>query len=69
MDDNTKNSQLKKNDLPDLESVKKKKKYESPSIETEELTTYGAACNSTRRGGRKASTGEVPPCNPARLTS
>lgn len=46
-----------------------KKEYTSPTIESEDLTVYGAACNGTNRGGRKAATTDVPPCNPSRLTS
>ena len=46
-----------------------KKPYVSPTIETEDMTVYGAACNGTNRGGRKAATTDVPPCNSSKLTS
>ena len=47
----------------------KKKVYIKPDVESEDLTVYGAACNGTTKGGRKASTGAVPPCNATKLTS
>ena len=53
----------------DQESVKKK--YEKPSIESEDLNIYGAACNGSTKGGRKTSTDINPPpiCNASKLNS
>ncbi len=48
---------------------KKKKVYKSPKIESEVLNTYGAVCNGTFKGGRKASTAAPNPCNASRLNS
>lgn len=48
-----------------------KKKYEKPSIESEDLNIYGAVCNGTTRGGRKATADINPPpiCNVSKLNS
>lgn len=46
-----------------------KKKYISPKIESEVLNTYGAVCNGTANGGRKASTAAPDLCNSKRLNS
>ena len=46
-----------------------KKPYVKPEIESEKLNTYGAICNGTFTGGRKASTAPPTPCNPSRLNS
>lgn len=51
------------------ENTGDKKKYVKPTIETEDLNTYGAVCNGTFRGGRKASAGPPNPCNASRLNS
>lgn len=51
------------------EAVKKKKPYEKPEIESEELLTFGALCNGATSGGRKASTGGPNFCNAKKLTS
>lgn len=48
---------------------KPKKPYVKPEIESEKLNTYGAICNGTFTGGRKASTAPPTPCNPSRLNS
>jgi hypothetical protein len=47
----------------------KKKKYIKPKIETETLTIYGAVCDGTTVGSRKASVGGPAFCNSARLNS
>ncbi len=47
----------------------KKKAYEKPEIESEELLTFGALCNGAASGGRKASTGGPNFCNAKKLTS
>ena len=53
------------------QKTKKKSRYEKPSIETEDLNTYGALCNGTSTGGRKVTTTPTPPpiCNASRLNS
>lgn len=51
------------------ETKKDKKPYTKPEIESEKLNTYGAICNGTFTGGRKASTAPPAPCNPSRLNS
>lgn len=47
----------------------KKRVYKKPQIQSEKLNSYGAICNGTTVGGRKASA--VPPalCNASRLNS
>lgn len=47
----------------------KKRVYEKPEIETEDLLTFGALCNGAATGGRKASTGAPNFCNSKKLTS
>jgi len=46
-----------------------KRPYESPRIESESLTAFGASCNGTTNGGRKETVPGPPPCNSARLKS
>lgn len=46
-----------------------KKEYTPPTIESEDLNTYGAVCNGTTNGGRKASSAPPNPCNSSRLNS
>ena len=43
-----------------------KKKYVKPLITTEDLVTFGALCNGTSNGGRKATTVS---CNRRKLNS
>ena len=47
----------------------KKRPYEKPEIESEDLLTFGALCNGSASGGRKASTGGPDFCNAKKLTS
>jgi hypothetical protein len=47
----------------------KKKKYIKPEVQTETLTIYGAVCDGTTVGSRKASVGGPSFCNSARLNS
>lgn len=47
----------------------KKRPYVKPEIESEDLLTYGALCNGSTNGGRKASTGAPNFCNSKKLTS
>lgn len=47
----------------------KKKTYKKPSIQSEKLNSYGAVCNGTTNGGRKASSAGPAFCNAARLNS
>ena len=51
------------------EKNSKKKKYIKPKVETETLTIYGAACDGTTSGSRKASVAPPSFCNSARLNS
>ncbi|OIQ19904.1 MAG: hypothetical protein BM556_05300 [Bacteriovorax sp. MedPE-SWde] len=51
------------------EETKVKKPYSKPEIESEKLNTYGAVCNGTFNGGRKASTAPPTPCRASRLNS
>jgi|GEM_PF-2952193 len=44
-------------------------KYEAPEIVTEDLMTFGALCNGTTKGGRKATTAAPNFCNASRLLS
>jgi hypothetical protein len=46
--------------------VKKKKRYIKPEIISEDLVAFGALCNGTSNGGRKASTIS---CNKRKLNS
>ena len=54
-----------------LKPINKKKKYKSPTIESENLNTYGALCNGTTTGGRKVTASPVPApfCNASKLNS
>lgn len=51
------------------DSKPKKRAYEKPEIESEDLLTFGALCNGVASGGRKASTGAPNFCNAKKLTS
>lgn len=46
-----------------------KKPYRRPSIKSEKLNSYGAVCNGTTNGGRKAATTGPSFCNSTRLMS
>jgi hypothetical protein len=46
-----------------------KKKYKKPEIQSENLNSYGAICNGTTNGGRKASSTGPAFCNAGRLNS
>lgn len=48
---------------------KEKKPYKKPELVSEKLNVYGATCNGTTSGGRKASTGAPAFCNNKRLNS
>ena len=52
-----------------IKNSPKKRPYVKPEIETEELLTFGALCNGTSGGGRKAATGAPNFCNSKKLTS
>lgn len=47
----------------------KKRVYVKPQIKSEKLNSYGAVCNGTTVGGRKASSAGPAFCNAARLNS
>jgi hypothetical protein len=49
--------------------MSKKKQYKKPTIKSEKLNTYGAVCNGTTAGGRKATSGPPNPCRSNRLNS
>ena len=49
--------------------VKKKKPYVKPQLLSEKLNSYGAVCNGTTNGGRKASSIAPAFCNSTRLMS
>lgn len=51
------------------ETKKKKKKYIKPEIKKEALVTFGALCNGSNGGQRKAATTPPLNCNSARLLS
>jgi hypothetical protein len=60
----------KKNKDPKVEeSTTKKKKYVRPEIISEDLNVFGAACNGSLNGGRKASTAAPNFCNASKLNS
>lgn len=46
-----------------------KKKYIKPQMQSENLNSYGAVCNGTTNGGRKASSTAPAFCNASRLNS
>ncbi|MEQ1878571.1 MAG: hypothetical protein ABL958_18155 [Bdellovibrionia bacterium] len=46
-----------------------KKQYEPPKVESESLMAFGALCNGSTSGGRKASTGGPNFCNASKLLS
>lgn len=48
---------------------KKKKKYSKPEVKSEEILSFGAKCNGTGNGGRKASAGAPNFCNASKLLS
>ncbi|MCC6137141.1 MAG: hypothetical protein IT287_00790 [Bdellovibrionaceae bacterium] len=51
------------------ESSTIKKKYNKPTLKTENLMTFGALCNGTVSGQRKQSTGAPNFCNSSKLLS
>lgn len=50
-------------------SAGKKRTYVKPQIQSEKLNSYGAVCNGTTIGGKKASTAGPAFCNSGRLNS
>ena len=60
---------MKQNKKNENEAPKKKKKYIKPEIISENLVSFGALCNGTTVGQRKASTGSPNFCNSRRLNS
>lgn len=53
---------------PKLEK-KVRRKYQKPQIQSEKLNSYGAICNGTSTGGRKATVAGPSFCNAGRLNS
>jgi hypothetical protein len=53
--------------INDKQSVKRK--YQKPTVKSEALNSYGAICNGTTNGGRKASAIAPNFCNARRLNS
>ena len=62
---------MKKNEITKETNTKKNKKrtYVKPKIQSEKLNSYGAVCNGTTVGGRKASSAGPAFCNSGRLSS
>ncbi len=60
---------MKKEENKKTEKPQKKKKYIKPEIVSEDLVSFGALCNGTTNGNRKASTGGPNFCNASRLNS
>ena len=58
------NKDIEKKDLEDS-----KKEYVKPTLISEKLNAYGAACNGQSTGGRKATTGAPGFCNTRKLQS
>ncbi len=48
------------------ENIDQKKEYIKPEIKSEDLVSFGALCNGTEIGGRKAA---VPVCNTRKINS
>lgn len=74
MDNNTNKGILMSNEEAKLDASaskksKKKKTYVKPQIQSEKLNSYGAVCNGTTVGGRKASSATPALCNASRLSS
>lgn len=61
------NENDKKEDLE--KENKQKRKYVKPTIESEDLMAFGAVCNGTMKGGRKAAVGAPSFCNANKLNS
>ena len=57
-----------KEEKPEKQPVEKKI-YRKPEITSEQLHTYGAVCNGTTTGQRKAFTSPPDNCNATRLNS
>ena len=53
----------------EISKAKKKKPYKKPELISEKLNAYGASCNGSSTGGRKASTGAPNFCNSRKLNS
>lgn len=58
-----------KKDTQDESGTPAKKPYTKPEIHSESLMAFGALCNGTVTGGRKASTGAPNFCNATKLLS
>ncbi|MCP4912110.1 MAG: hypothetical protein GY909_03235 [Oligoflexia bacterium] len=63
-----KNAKKTKNELEKDVKICKKK-YTKPAIFSEDLMTFGALCNGTATGGRKATPGPPSFCNASRINS
>lgn len=55
--------------LTAVEEISKKRDYIKPMIQSEKLNSYGAVCNGTTVGGRKASTTAPAFCNASKRNS
>jgi hypothetical protein len=60
---------MDKKEESQTKNIIQKKKYIKPQIQSEKLNSYGAVCNGTTVGGRKASSSGPAFCNAARLMS
>lgn len=59
----------KENNKPETKKEKLPKKYEKPTVSSEDLMAFAAACNGTNNGGRKSSIGDPHFCNSRKLNS
>jgi hypothetical protein len=57
------------NKLQPKSQSNKKRTYVKPQLQSEKLNSFGAVCNGTTVGGRKASSSGPAFCNSARLLS
>ena len=48
---------------------KKKKRYTKPELKVEKVMVFGALCNGSTSGGRKATTALPSPCDAMKLLS
>lgn len=63
------NNEKTKEDPKEQSKSLKKRSYIKPQIQSEKLNSYGAVCNGTTSGGRKASSAGPAFCNASRLNS
>jgi hypothetical protein len=64
---NSKDENIAEENLATKESIKRP--YSKPELISEKLNAYGASCNGSSTGGRKASTSSPSFCNSRKLNS